>query len=144
MCRHGFNALRVKLVASVWLPIWLGATSFGQVCDTWEEPGPLWPSRRSGVGMAYDVARGRCVMFGDNFGVDRRTWQWDGQSWVAAPPSGPAVFALAMAYDSARSVAVIFGGNTGQLYSSETWEWAGSDWTLVSDSGPPARNSSAM
>src|SRR5262245_45738403 len=118
------SALRIDHVAVACLPIWLGAASFGQVCDTWQTHGSLWPSARAQAGMAYDVARGRCVMYGgDDQGGDRRTWQWDGRSWITAPASGPGGQWHAMAYDSGRSVVVLFGGYPN---SGDTWEWAGS------------------
>ena len=77
--------------------------------------------------MAYDSARGVCVLFGGRLqGVLRdsgETWVWDGLDWVHRSVVGPSPRASQkMSYDSAREVVVLFGGSTRTEYLGDTWE----------------------
>jgi Dockerin type I domain len=99
--------------------------------DTWTWDGTVWtqvattgPEARFGMGMAYDSARHRTVLFGGEslsgpeFVEFGDTWEWDGVRWTQVASTGPSAReANAMAYDKARGKAVIFGG--------DTWEWMG-------------------
>ena len=103
--------------------------------DTWEWDGSAWiertpatsPPARTGGAMAYDIARGRMVLFGGDgaSGYLADTWEWDGSTWVerTPPTSPPARFFHAMAYDSARGRVVLFGG--GRMFGTfdDMWEY---------------------
>ncbi len=125
--------------------------------DTWEWDGATWlqrtttvrPSVRWGQGMVYDVARGRCVLFGGCHTANLDdTWEWDGSTWIQRSPANrpSARYFLGMAYDSVRQVTVLFGGTDGGSGTlGDTWEWNGSNWTqrlpVVS---PPVRFAHGM
>ncbi len=111
--------------------------------DTWEWDGTDWlaimpstrPAARSLHGMAYDVARGRVVLFGGCCAY-QDTWEWDGTSWtrivVDSSPQPTRLWATALAYDSARQRTVLFGGlNFRGEPTADTWEWDGTSWTLM-------------
>ena len=72
------------------------------------------PSPRSGMGMAYDAARGQVALFGGCCGDAGLgdTWTWDGRRWTQRVPahSPPPRAGLGMAYDAARGEVVLFGG----------------------------------
>jgi hypothetical protein len=99
--------------------------------------------------MAYDVARGRTVLFGGygSNGYLGDTWDWDGNLWVQrSSGAGPAArSAHAMAYDAARGRTVLFGGAGSSGYLLDTWEWNGTAWVNVTPAiQPPARAYHAM
>lgn len=100
------------------------------------------PSPRRRAAMAYDAARGECVLFGGGFGTSTflgDTWTWNGTAWTQkSPATSPSVrFGAAMCFDSVRQVVVLFGGfvPSGQD-NNETWEWDGLNWTLRAPVGP--------
>ena len=110
--------------------------------DTWEWDGQKWtqmnvtgPSPRAEAAMAFDIRRGRVVLFG---GHDRAgeagsrlgdTWEWDGKRWIEIKVTGPSPRnSAALVYDSARGKIVLFGGSTREGVSGETWEWDGRQW----------------
>jgi hypothetical protein len=119
--------------------------------DTWEWDGAGWtqrtpaqsPPARSGHGLAFDLVRGRTVLFGGSGFAD--TWEWDGTTWFPRAPaqSPPARYGHALAYDALRSRTVLFGGQdqTTQQPFADTWEWDGSAWTQVGlvPAPPPRR-----
>ncbi|MFN3240353.1 MAG: kelch repeat-containing protein [Planctomycetota bacterium] len=120
---------------------------------TWVQAIPATsPSPRMVYGMAYDAARGSCVLFGGNAGgasiYSSETWLWDGSDWTqhvqANGPDGRV--RPAICYDSARQVVVMFGGYTSANASSnDTWEWDGTTWTQVSTpTAPDPRYSASM
>ena len=124
--------------------------------DTWEWNGTDWlqqtpahrPPGRSGVGMAFDAARARTVMFGGGFLFLRfdDTWVWDGVDWTnlatAAAPSPRN--GVGMADDLARGRIVLFGGYSGAL-ENDTWELDGQVWTQRQPATiPPVRYSMAF
>jgi hypothetical protein len=54
--------------------------------ERWEEINVEGPEGRSFAEMAYDIDRGRMVMFGGYTGVGfnnptNETWEWDGSQW---------------------------------------------------------------
>ncbi|MBI5529276.1 MAG: hypothetical protein HY897_23370 [Deltaproteobacteria bacterium] len=130
-------------------------------CDvTWEWNGVSWrkrlpahkPSARLSMGMAFDNARDRVVVFGGQ-DVARLNdlWEWDGSDWTGATPldpegdGNPAVRSWAgVAYESVRSRLVTFGGTTdggncdgsGEGCCNSTWSWNGTSWTKVGPSDP--------
>lgn len=126
--------------------------------QTWEYDGVGWslrapatvPDERDSHVMAYDLARGRTVMFGGwdlNFAMLGQTWEWDGTDWSnRMPANAPAARLLAgMVYDTTRSVTVLFGGESqvGALFG-DTWEWDGTNWTQRTLPFAPSARSSHM
>ena len=100
------------------------------------------PSARSWHAMAFDSARGVCVVYG---GDTREPWEWNGAVWTGRNVLGPERlhFGTAMAYDSARGVSVVFGGFK-DVYTNETWEWNGSEWTQRLVAAPSRREGHRM
>jgi len=93
--------------------------------------------------MAYDVLRGRTVLFGGHH-VAPSTWEWDGSSWQRMAVSGPSQRAgHAMACDRRRGVVVLFGGYDRHSVG-DTWEWDGATWCQVMTEGPGAQSFVAM
>src|SRR5262245_7536072 len=78
---------------------------------------------RSGHELAFDMLRGRTLLFGGTAGT-RLTWEWDGTTWTRRAPANapPARFFHAMAYDLARGCTVLFGGQSGATQLADTWE----------------------
>jgi len=108
---------------------------------------PIEPPARRGPAMAFDLARGRVVLFGGSNGNDfGDTWEWDGVNWTQRTPAlapTPRVY-TAMAYDVARQRTVLFGGIAAGVLQGDTWEWDGINWTPRSPaSSPPARSGHA-
>ncbi len=125
--------------------------------DTWEWNGTNWlqltpavhPSARWGQAMVYDVARGRCVLFGGSSATNfDDTWEWDGVAWTQRTPANhpTARYFLGMAYDAARQVSVLFGGTDGgAVVHGDTWEWNGTNWLLRAPAAsPPVRFAHGM
>jgi hypothetical protein len=105
--------------------------------------------------MAYDVARGRLVLFGGKGSTGsllNSTWEFDGAQWLHVLPVGPAPTARyghAMVYDSASHVIVMFGGQTSASglnsgLSAQTFQYDGTSWTEVANGFPTARLGHAM
>src|SRR5262249_3881072 len=94
--------------------------------DTCEWGGTSWaprgpanpPSARDGHALAYDLARGRTVLFGGVISsvlssvLLADTWEWDGVNWTQRFPaqSPPARAGHALASDVIRNRTVLFGG----------------------------------
>ncbi|HKQ50458.1 MAG TPA: LamG-like jellyroll fold domain-containing protein [Phycisphaerae bacterium] len=125
----------------------LAAASFGQDCFVWTQCASVGPPPRDAMGIAFDAARGKTVLFG-GYGptINRDTWLWDGATWTLASSTGPeARFLNAMAYDSQRARVVLFGGQgTSTGWKRDTWEWDGSTWISRSNFGPAARHGHAL
>ena len=136
------------------------ACGFGWHNETWEYdgldwvrttygvPGTFW---RYAVAMAYDVSRGRSVLFGGfHHGVNvglQETWEYDGAQWALISPavSPPGRWGHAMAYDSGKGRPVVFGGANETMYLGDTWEYDGTTWAQVLTAGqPPAREDAAL
>lgn len=94
--------------------------------DTWEWNGATWslaatagPAARFGHAMAFDVQRGRTVLFGGELAglaLQNDTWLWDGSQWTSINTGPvPPRTAHAMAYDSGRQCTVLFGGEGGTI-----------------------------
>ena len=110
------------------------------VAETWVWDGTTWteqfpataPPPRRDHALAYDVARGRVVLFGGDVDgtLGNDTWEYDGITWTqrSTAQSPPARQYHVMTYDSVRQRVVLFGGraSTGKL--SDTWEYDGSTW----------------
>ncbi len=152
--------------------------------DTWRFDGNEWrqhdpaathPHPRSGHSMAYDPRRERTVMFGGcwrpeslnncAFVVDTTAsggyrwdaddvWEWDGNQWLDASPTGarpPPRAQAAMAFDPTGDTIVLFGGGDELIGSSDTylddmWAWNGNEWRSVAPASPwpAARVGAAM
>jgi hypothetical protein len=110
------------------------------------------PSHRVAPGTAYDVARGRLVMFGGVAFPDQEplgeTWEWDGRRWYLLTPAlaPSARVGPVMAYDAGRRRVVLFGGMSDADHDelAETWEWDGAMWIRIAAPGPGPRIWHAM
>ncbi|MEZ0310684.1 MAG: hypothetical protein ACAI38_02865 [Myxococcota bacterium] len=109
-------------------------------------PTTLKPEARTEHATAYDLKRGRTIMFGgqDDAGKLQDVWEWDGTRWdfVIVGGESPSPRAgHAMAYDAARGVTVMFGGLTVEgTLSDETWIWNGNAWRKATPAlSPPGR-----
>jgi hypothetical protein len=116
--------------------------------DTWTWDRVAWhredpraiPRDRLRMGMTYDAARRRVVLFGGEAvgGFANDTWTWDGRTWKRVfPSSSPSPReALAMAWDGEREQVVLFGGRDFLDLSyrdfNDTWVGDGVTWTCVS------------
>ncbi len=109
------------------------------------------PAGRWSHGMAYDLIRGRTVIFGgttasSNYVND--TWEYDGNNWTQMQPQTvpPARRLTGMAFQFLpRLKMVMFGGLASTGVLGDTWEWDGKDWTLLKpQSSPSARRSGAL
>jgi N-acetylneuraminic acid mutarotase len=110
---------------------------------------PDAPSPRSSA-MAYDIARGKVVLFGGAAigGLDAETWEYGGatQSWTQVPVASAGAPSPrddhAMVYDAARGKVVLFGGRVGNpsRLNGETWEYDGATqtWNEVPVASPDA------
>jgi len=126
--------------------------------DTWEWDGDKWahievsgPQPRAEAVMAFDIRRGRTVLFGGYHRMEgeiRRlgdTWEWDGASWVQRKVAGPGTRnGAAQVYDTAREKIVLFGGRIQEGISGETWEWDGKQWVENRSVLTPGRFNCAM
>ncbi len=129
-----------------------GAFPYDTLGDTWIWNGTRWmqrtgtqPPGRISSAMAFDVARGKVVLFGGSDIAD--TWTWDGAGWSAQSPalSPPGRSGHALAFDAERAVCVLFGGASGGTPRNDTWIWNGTTWTpLAPTHAPSARMQHAM
>ena len=125
--------------------------------DLWEWDGKtwaqvaadVWPSARTGAGLAYDPVRKSLILYGgaDSSGMNPydETWEWDSsRRWTqlktTSSPGG--LFDHGMVTDTTRNKILLFGGiNTSMMkppvgggpvrnpISNEVWEWDGSTMT---------------
>jgi hypothetical protein len=132
--------------------------------DTWEWDGSIWTLRKANDPAAtdrpppvdnpvlvYDSVRRRTVLAGayERAGAEinplSKTWEWDGNNWVAHAAVPPARSGTAMAYDPVRGFTVLFGGTPpADSHNNETWTWNGTIWTRVATGGPPPRDEHAL
>ena len=111
--------------------------------------GPSWwrrgvgednPGERYEIGLAYDVARERLVLFGGSADIPNAgndVWEWDGASWALVAPvdpeqdgDPPAIRRINLVYDSVRNKCVTFGGTQADSIMDELWEWDGASWAF--------------
>jgi hypothetical protein len=107
---------------------------------------PPFPPALHGEQLAYDVARGRLVVFGGAATTDGGksyvemfdTWEWDGTRWrkTVSPERGPGSrFGHSMGYDPERRMIVMFGGRRsgprGEAVPRlcDTWAYNGKGWS---------------
>ena len=146
--------IRLLLAITTVLTLWNQAHADSA---NWELMSPK-PIPRSIHAIAYDVARGRTVMFGgwDSDHILADTWKWDGTNWTQRTPatSPPARAGHSLAHDSARGRVVLFGG-VGSFrdetlrefleFLGDTWDWDGTRWTQPTPvMGPQARHLHAL
>ncbi|MBI5527042.1 MAG: hypothetical protein HY897_11965 [Deltaproteobacteria bacterium] len=142
--------------------------------ETWEWDGASWakktpadpegdgnPAPRERHSLAFDVARGKTVLFGgcaSDGCPSSETWEWDGTSWVSKEPSDPegdgnpsARENHALVYDGDREKVLLFGGcAVNDCPTAEGWEWNGESWAKLApsdpdgDGNPSAREKHAM
>ncbi len=138
----------------------LGALSFGgngvgvYYDETWRFDGSTWaqltppvsPSPRRRHGGAYDLARGRFVVFGGQVtgnGLVGDTWEFDGTTWSQlAPTTSPSPRRdHCMVYDVQNGVVLLFSGRDGSgAVLPDMWAWDGSNWTQLTPAAlPPPR-----
>ncbi|MFO1078474.1 MAG: hypothetical protein U1E73_12190 [Planctomycetota bacterium] len=92
--------------------------------------------------MAFDMQRGRAVLFGGWAGANvfDDTWEWDGTNWLLRAPATrpPERDDHALAYDQQRGRTVLFGGeDLGFAMITETWEWDGTNWAQLQPATVP-------
>ncbi len=103
------------------------------------------PGTRASHGAAFDIDRGRFVLFGGRPGGSTRlddTWEWTGKGqWTQImPPTSPAPrWHPAMTYDAARRTTLLFGGSgAGGAALADTWTWDGAIWTVRAPAVSPS------
>ena len=110
-----------------------------QLGDTWEYDGTAWqrvatigPPRRDHASMAFDVSRGRTVLFGGSVGdpPSADTWEWNGTTWtpVTASTSPQARAGHVMVYSPALQQTLLYGGFAGSSPTTELWSFDGARW----------------
>jgi hypothetical protein len=110
----------------------------------------LSPQARFGHALAFDLLRGRTVLFGgfNSSGLLADTWEWDGTNWLGLAPvqSPPARAAHTLAFDFLRGQTVLFGGTNNALAPlADTWEWDGTNWAQrLPAASPPSRQNSGL
>ncbi len=152
--RMAYDAARQKLV------LW-GGGNWTTSSTLWEyDPaGPGWrnqtpagtlPCGVEDVGLAYDVARGRTVLFGGvgncpGNSYTNEVWDWTGNpvaspgtwtNWTLLPSSVPiGRKAHAVAYDPVRRKVVLYGGATDGGVVGGTWTPLSDTWEMDPDTG---------
>jgi len=137
--------------------------------DTWRWNGTDWtqlnptpsPTSRSFSGMAYDVFRGRTVMYGGQatslIGGSYRneTWEWDGTNWIPVTTANTpgsllgnanGISQVAMAYDLQGQRIVMFGGEVFQGFvpaNNLTLEYDGVNWVRTIQAVRPSPRAQA-
>src|SRR5262249_1013541 len=133
---------------------WFGPVSAATLLTTalsgqadWDDRSPN-ASDRWGHALAFDLLRGRTVLFGGSRATwFADTWDWAGPNWARRAPANtpPARYAHALAYDLARGRTVLFGGAAASGILADTWEWDGANWTQsLPTLSPTARYSHAL
>jgi hypothetical protein len=139
--------------------VMFGGHANGELQDLWEwdgaagtwtdrTPSPLpaaWPTARTEATMAYDVSRGKMVLFGGSGppdGARQDVWELDSGTgtWTDRTPSSlPASWPVkrvehAMVYDGNRGRVLLFGGSN---QAPDTWEWNGAAGTWTNRTPAP-------
>jgi N-acetylneuraminic acid mutarotase len=112
--------------------------------DTWTKMEPtVRPSRRHGLGMAYDAESDRVVLFGGHrtslFNDETWAYDYNTDTWTnMEPPTQPSKLAgHRLAYHAESDRVVLFGGDANPLISDETWAYDlnANTWTDLSPDG---------
>ena len=113
-----------------------------------QTPTPDIPQPMYSVGSAFDVARGRFVLFGGYFRgqYSGNTWEWDGRAWKLVTSQGPTGRnSPTMSYDEGRRQVVLFGGDTRSTGAlGDTWTFDGTMWRQHDVPGPSPRSTTQM
>jgi hypothetical protein len=81
---------------------------------------------RFAASFAFDLARGRAILYGgfDGAGMRADAWEFDGATWSPSAAAGPSAgYWNPMVYDVARHRAVLFLAYTGFTTPGQTWEY---------------------
>ena len=118
--------------------------------ELWRFDGTNWtnitpttgsPAPRDWHGQAFDLGRGKLIVFGgrDQGGPMSDTWEFDGTTWTQLSPITvpPARFSPAICYDIVRGRIVMFGGAAGSMTLNDTWEWDGTNWNQITTANSP-------
>src|SRR5262249_22623330 len=91
------------------------------------------------MGMAYDAARARAVLFTSAINNVQSTWEFDGVDWTPMSTGvGPAAReGSAMVFDAVRNRTLLFGGLAPWGPASDAWEWDGATWTFRGSAHAP-------
>lgn len=124
---------------------WLAGT-WEFAAGAWSQrPSTLFPPKRQGHAMAYDVGRQRVVMFGGRTNAGtiflQDTWEWDGSGWSYLVPSHMPTPRMghSLAYDPVNGRVLLFGGlQLGGPFVGDTWAFDGSDWTQLAPAHAPS------
>ena len=147
-------ALSEHLMVTDWFTVYLygGAASTANINQTWQFDGTNWtqlatstspPHRRRHAG-AWDLARGRLVVFGGetNGGTPLGdTWEFDGTNWYQMMPATvpPSRRDHCMAYDFASGLVIMFSGaGPSGVLLGDMWAWDGNDWFAFPSAGLPS------
>ncbi|HPM46758.1 MAG TPA: lectin-like protein [bacterium] len=113
----------------------------------WINTGKTGPKARDNGAMAYDPVRKKAVLFGgrDPYGTinpidghkyaDDGTWEWDGETWLNIPVSGPDPSAGEMVYDLTSRKLIYYDGISGS-----TWSYDGLIWETLATGGQQLKN----
>lgn len=102
--------------------------------DDWQLVSEAGPTARRSMGLVWDRAGARAVLFGGASGLAARgdTWAWQGGAWTQLAPlaSPPARFGHGMAYDPTRGRVVLIGGRDDAINTTyfDVWEFDGATW----------------
>jgi hypothetical protein len=131
------------------LPVWEWDNSAARFINRVPNPLPdMWPQQRYSLGMAYDSARKKTLMFGGKAptpGFLWDVWEWDGTAGTMTDrtiypmPSGwqPGSAPETMTYDTPNQRAFVYGG--GYAPRDDLWEWNGAldSWSNATPSPRP-------
>jgi hypothetical protein len=104
------------------------------------------PPPRGAHALAYDVARGRLVVFGGRPDLNATsllsdTQEWEGTAWIKrSPASSPSPReGHTLVYDTIRQRVVLFGGcDAAGTSLNDQWEWDGMNWLEVQQTARPS------
>lgn len=128
----------------------LGASVW--VDETWELDGSTWtnltltskPSPRELVGLAWDEANSRMVLFGGRLSgtVYNDLYRLDATTWTQLTPtvSPPPLFFATLAYDPGRRRVLAFNSTSFDQEVVETWQLNDQPltWTMLDPATPPS------
>jgi hypothetical protein len=116
--------------------------------DTWEWNGTSWarvadtgPSARVHIGMGYDRARSRTVLYG-GFSTATATelrdiWEWNGTTWTQQPVSGPAnTVARGVGYDEKGGALILLSAAEAAPGTVHMDSWNGTTLTRLTVTAP--------
>jgi len=122
--------------------------------NSWRLPATTHvPRPRVSFGLAYDMVRGRVVLFGGSLNpssssrqVFNDLWEFDGADWMERTTAiRPAPrYSPLMTWDFARNCVLVVGGIADTtLPHNDTWQWNGTSWLSVPAVAPDV-NGAAM